>query len=50
MTVDRLMRLPSVQEAQGKKRTRIYQDVDEGLLTRPVRISANAVRLSPGPE
>lgn len=38
-----ILRRPQVEAATGKRRSTLYQDVKEGLLTKPVRLSARAV-------
>lgn len=38
-----IWRLPSVRAEYGKSRTSIYEDINRGLMTKPVRLGARAV-------
>ena len=38
-----ILRRPQVESATGKRRSTLYQSIKDGLLTRPVRLSARAV-------
>ena len=38
----RILRLPAVIDRTGKSRTPIYLDIQNGLFTRPVKLSARA--------
>ena len=42
--MDRLLRISDVQEMTGLSRASVYKKVAEGLLPRPVRLSARCVR------
>jgi len=41
--MDRLLRLPEVQEITGYKRSSIYKKIEEGTFPRPVPLSNKAV-------
>lgn len=41
--METIWRLPTVQAETGKSRTAIYEDIQCGLFSRPVKLSARAV-------
>jgi prophage regulatory protein len=43
MNVQRILRLPAVQDATGKSRSGIYSDIGRGLFPAPIKLGRRAI-------